>query len=551
MALLKGWRFPNWVTLLLGLLFAAAWLVVVILVEEVEGEHVPKILSAIASEFFKAVIIGVCVGLGVEVYLKITERRAEQTAREQLTASMLSASDLKHLHSGRTECKEVFKKLAKDTNVRQIDIAGISLRDFLRTDGRLWEVWDSILQRLRDEELREAHNSQRLRIKLLLLDPLSAEGRFRYRVEERIVVDPDKPYDIDQALREIQRVRRSIYHDKPQDFLQVRLYGHCPFSFMFLTDGAAFVEQYYYRDELSSSTPPVLEYSTPSERSKLFRLSFDIIWDNAQEERITVGTALPIERARIRNIFRAEQRDELARRQVACIEAVKSGTIDILAISGNYYMSNERTTEALLSVSSTKTNSQAIMVRLALVNPVSQQAILRAVADDRTIRDIKDALCKWDWTKHRGSRLYQDLQRSIYRVADWQERGYLFDLRLYSSSVACALLLTPDSMFIEQYVYGRTKKLQEKYLLRGEYPVIEYALTSKDEDKTEHEIISSNFQIIWDCYSIPYQEYLQRSQVDDFTTNLNTLQTELGCVVSSAPDPQGKPTGDQTPLAAS
>ena len=242
MALLKGWRFPNWVTLLLGLLFAAAWLVVVILVEEVEGEHVPKILSAIASEFFKAVIIGVCVGLGVEVYLKITERRAEQAAREQLTASMLSASDLKHLYTSRTECKEVFKNLAKDTNVRQIDIVGISLRDFLRTDGRMWEVWDSILQRLRDEELREAHNSQRLRIKLLLLDPLSAEGRFRYRVEERIVVDPDKPYDIDQALREIQRVKRSIYHDKPQDFLQARLYGHCPFSFMFLTDGAAFVE---------------------------------------------------------------------------------------------------------------------------------------------------------------------------------------------------------------------------------------------------------------------------------------------------------------------
>lgn len=548
MALLKGWRFPNWVTLPLALLFAAAWLVLSIVVKDLEEWHVPKLLSEISIEFFKAIIIGVMVGVGVEVVLKISEIWAERDTYEKSAASMLTACEVQRLYEGRRECIEVLKNLVENPHVQQVCIAGISLREFLRPDGRMRQIWELIVQRLRREVTDRIDDSQRLKVKLLLLDPLSAEGRFRYRIEEQAEGDPDNAYDIDQALNEIRRVKKWVYDDKPGEFLQARLYGHCPFSFMFLTEGAAFVEQYFYRKSTTNLTPPVLEYQSPSERSVLFRLSFNIMWKRAHEERIAVGTALPIERASIKNIFRAEQRAELTNRQVASIQRTNTGTIDILAISGNHYVNNMSTVEALHLVSSTKSNSQAVTVRLAVLNPVSQQAILRAVADDRTVVDIRDALGKWNWEKHRHSRLYQDIHRTMNRVANWKERGYLFELRLYSSSVACAVLVTSSSVFVEQYVYGRTKKLQKRDILIGEYPVIEYAVATSngdeellpnDKDKTEHEIISSNFQIVWDCYSLAAEEFLERTEEDQFTKSLNSLHEELGCLADNAVILQG------------
>jgi hypothetical protein len=521
-----------------------------------EGEGM---LVKLAEELAKTVFIAIGVGVGVEVYLKWLEHGE---AKQEAERGTLKSSDIKTLYTARGDAKESFKKLVEDPKINIVHIAGISLRDFLRSDGKMRQVWEAICRRLLEEENENLDPSARLRVRLLLLDPRSHEGRFRYKIEEPIVGDADKPYDIEQSLTEIDRAKRFIFRGTPQSFLQERLYGHCPFSFVFETESTIFVEQYYYREDEAEAdiSAPLIEYEARSKRARLFKRSLEIIWEKARRNRITVGTALPVERASITNIFRADQRGELTRRQVKAIEAVIEGNIDILAISGGHYFDtkNARMRAALRDATNPQDTSRLVNVRATLLNPVSQQAIFRAVADDRPISSIRNALCDWDWEKHRRSRLFRDITQITERVKTLVDAGYRVELRLYSSAVACALMLTPESAFVEQYIYGRTKKLQEQDVLIGEYPVIEYKLLGPDknvnsekDDEVEKEIILSTFQIVWDCYSIPYEDYIARGDheskehAEEFKRNLAVLQEELNCVVPTSDTPPSPPSAGQ------
>jgi len=515
---------PVWVFLLTLLLTASASLAFIICFKGVHDEHWHEIENELLIEFFKSIFIGVCVGIAVEVYLHFMEHRAEKDEMEKTVLTMLETAHVKSVHPSRFDCLDAFKNEVENPNVRDVVIVGISLREFLGSNGRMRPVWTSIWKRLQREEVDRTNPASRLKVRLLMLDPKSEEGRFRSLSEVENKVESDSIRDVEQSVGEVHRIQELLYQNVPQAFLQMKLYAHCPFSFMFLAERRLFVQQYYYREQEEDLSTPVVEFSGPSPRYDLFHGSLEIIWRKAPEKAITVGTALPIERARIKNIYLADERPRLSQRQVECIYATDKGAIEILAVSGKYYMGDVAST-ALLKVS--KKTPESVSVRLAVVNPVSQQAILRAVGDDRPVGDIRTALCSWDWKRHTNSRLYQDITQTRSRVSDWRDRGHRFEGRLYSSSISCALLITPKAMFVEQYIYGRTKQRQNLYQLVGEYPVIEYGSSTKD--MTEREIISSNFQIVWDCYSISFDDFEARDQEVEFAKNLAILQEELNC----------------------
>jgi len=107
--------------------------------------------------------------------------------------------------------------------------------------------------------------------------------------------------------------------------------------------------------------------------------------------------------------------------------------------------------------------------------------------------------------------------------------GSQIEVRLYSSSIACALLLSDNSAFIEQYMYGRSKIFQPGLALGGEYPVIEYEEAGPDGgDTIEKEILEDTFDIVWDSYSIAWEEYVTRNPAKEFEKNLSRLLEELG-----------------------
>jgi hypothetical protein len=514
--------------IIVGGLLALACLVVVILFKDLHQaqvllseEHIseyPDIAFDIGIELFKTIFIGVCLGVGVEVYLK--------QIKGDSTKVMLEKSGIMKVYATRNEAKHRLEQLIDDRKrVKNIYVAGISLREFLTEQGSMRSAWEAIQERLADEENTTDKNKltdkDRLHVYLLILDPRSGEGYFRYRIEKPH--SSENPKDIEDGLNEVRQVQESVYN-RAQSFLQVRLYEHCPFSFVFLTDTTAYVEGYYYKKRSKAVPFPLIEYSQDSPHYSELRRSLEVMWEHAYTKLPLVGTAVPVKRAGIKNIFRVDKRREQAKRQVECIRTTDSGTIDILTITGRHYVNDSEAIEAIREAAQKKD----VKVRFALLNPVCQQAIFRAIADVSVNEKMKKMVASYDWNIHKQARLYHRIYDTIGVIENWREEGLDVEFRLYSCSAGSALLLTPESSFAGKYVYGRSKKLQGQAELHSEYPMFEFnAAEFETRDQTELEILECTFKVIWDHYSISYEVFKNMDDREEFNKNLTRLKEEL------------------------
>lgn len=511
---------------------AFGWLMASFLLGKTQPGEGGQIASVIGIRLFEAILIGTSVGIAVNLYLK--------NALGETPKSILEKGHIDTIYTSRQSAEENFRGLIKNQKkVRRIDIIGASLRDFLMPSGPLRDVWEEIERRLEDEQRKSLCKNDRLHVRLLLLDPQSSEGLFRHKVEITTLrasrLSAGLPEDVKQGINEVSTVQNNIFNDQYQDFLQMRLYEHCPFSFMFITESELFIQQYGYRDHRKKSVIPFIKYLSDTPQYSELQYSFETIWKYARstkESQDNVGTATALIQSKIKNIYIKEQRRELGNRQneciAECIKNVKPGeTINILAITGKFYVTNYDIFKTLRQAASKENDDKVITVKLAIINPISQQAILRGVADSSPANRIREVLTSWSWEKHRISKLYQDIHRTIDSIELWKEKC-AFEIHLYSSSISCALLLTPSSKFIEQYVYGRSKKYREGLALGGEYPVFEYeTLESEKEEKVEQEILTSTFDVVWDNYSIKVEDYRNADEEMNFNRNLDRLLEEL------------------------
>lgn len=521
-------KFPGRYLVILLALLSISCLAVVVLSKDLHEAHVllnqrgifqvPAIAYDLSLELFKTIFIGICLGVGVEIYLK--------KLKGDSTKVMLEKSGIVKIYSSRQEAKPRFEQLVDDPKVKNIYIAGISLREFLTDQGGMRSIWEGIQQRLAREEntsqKKKLPANLRFTVHLLLLDPKSSEGYFRYSIEKPQL--KNHPKDIWDGLSEVADTQKSIYEGQ-QDFLRLRLFEHCPFSFVFFTNTTAFVEQYYYKTRTKNVPFPLIEYSQDSAHFNEVRRSLEVIWENGYEELPAVGTAIPLIKAGVKNIFRVDERRNQAKRQIRRISETEEGTIDVLTITGRHYVNDSDTVSALKEAAS----RQNVSVRLAILNPISQQAIFRSIADIAvTDKRIRKSIAEYDWEIHRKSRLYRRVYDTIREIQNWTDEGLAVELRLYSSSAGSALLLTPNAAFAGKYVYGRSKRLEGQAELQSEYPMFEFDAASCETNiKTELEILECTFRVIWNYYSVAVDDFLKNDDEAEFNKNLKSLQAEL------------------------
>jgi hypothetical protein len=125
----------------------------------------------------------------------------------------------------------------------QIDICGVSLRDFLHPYGNLDEL---LIKEIRDKKKDKAKKN----IRILLLDPFSPAGQLRSRREElideidnEVVVRGELYHDVCRSLQNFDRITRRY-----SSFLniEIKLYNLAPTSFLFLTENSVICRQYHY-----------------------------------------------------------------------------------------------------------------------------------------------------------------------------------------------------------------------------------------------------------------------------------------------------------------
>jgi hypothetical protein len=237
-------------------------------------------------------------------------------------------------------------------------------------------------------------------------------------------------------------------------------------------------------------------------------------------------------------------------------------TVDVLAVSAKFYLRALLADRKLLEKFSV---APGPVMRCALVNPVSQQAIMRAIADEVPPDEIPAALEGWSWDRHRDSSLYNDVRESMRHIdhfnhehrngqvhtgpKDGSESTSGQDrimLRLYSSAIARAMTRTSDAVFVE-YLYGRGREFKSGTPLGREVPIVEYRLRTEERENQQRnpqDILLATFDVIWDSYSIDAATYSLRNEESEFEKNLERLREEL-CVrlqaTFIAADDQGNP----------
>ncbi|MCK4260421.1 MAG: hypothetical protein KAX49_15705 [Halanaerobiales bacterium] len=502
------------------------WLVASYLLAEISLSNFTNVLSRLGTEIFGAIFIGFFLGIIIDIYVK---RIIGDTPGE-----MLRKNNIKEIYFARTDAQTEFKEIIKNPKIKNVFLIGISLRDFLGGGGKLLGIWRMIEKRLREEEKGDFPEKDRLHVKLLLLDPRSSEGNFRRNVEKSTIGLEGLDQDVNWGLNEVYRLQEEVYNGQQQDFLEVRLYEHCSFSFIFATDSELYIEQYSYRNHKKSNPLPLIKYETGNPQYQELFDSVNIIWDHAELEKISpysVSTSSALEEAQIKNIYRRAERTLLSQREHECIKLTKPGEeIKILAITGKFFISHP-VFEALRIKACPPEKIEPVNIKYALLNPISQQAILRAIADNYPATEITKALTEWSWEKHKESRLYLDIHMVIDEISRWKEKGCSFEIHLCSGIISCFLILTPTAAFVEQYFYGRSKRYEEGNVLGGEFPVFEYKMLNSAVDNTiEQEVLSSHFKVIWDAYSIDVKDYNKNYEEKAFEESLIKLRAEVNQV---------------------
>ena len=134
-------------------------------------------------------------------------------------------------------------------------------------------------------------------------------------------------------------------------------------------------------------------------------------------------------------------------------------------------------------------NNQAVQVRAILVNPVSEFARARAVAED--------GLQFEDEGRFKSGPLYNDSWRSLNVIADLKKQSELrtrfgIDVRFVDHWPSVYMVMTAQSAFIETYHFGKPDSSLDGTSIDGLVPMFHFGSSS-----SYAQILRQHFNYIW------------------------------------------------------
>lgn len=77
-------------------------------------------------------------------------------------------------------------------------------------------------------------------------------------------------------------------------------------------------------------------------------------------------------------------------------------------------------------------------------------------------------------------------------------------------------------MFVEQYLFGRSKRHAHRTKLGGEYPVLMYRSDDREHD-VYRDLLVSSFDAVWSSLSYPAQLAASMNEEEEFQKNYERL----------------------------
>ncbi len=446
-----------------------------------------------------------------ELKSKIIEQTQKMTKSSKSLDALRSANIAK-VYEKRLTASEDIKATLEHKSVEQIKIIGISLNDFIRDEhSTIHMAWESIEGYIAND--RPPEKSEKLTIQVLLIDPKSSgayyrgmaestEDLFKTRIDKDVLSSLEHFYNLEKAARDNKNVS-----------FKARIYRLPPILYLIWTPSTSYVQQYYFRPRHSGINIPVLKYynqsgldSTESSIHEELKFHFDYIWDRVSvsldEYFVTysLGTDNAIRKAKIKNIFYDQ---DISRNRI--IHLIKN-TNKILWIKGislkSYFRSNSPLCMAIYDAC--KRNVEDI--KILMIDPDSEQGEIRSFREylinnptGRSEDFVDDA--------RKRQRLYKDTMDSIEFIEEnlvefSQNKKSNFQVRLFKSAPEAFILITDESVLVEQYHYGKIDKDIEgmKKILGGDFPIFEYHKTTNGEEEetfAPYKILKDHFEFVF------------------------------------------------------
>ncbi|MDY0357735.1 MAG: hypothetical protein RBR19_17765 [Sedimentisphaerales bacterium] len=500
----------------------------------------------IMREIGKAVCITALASGGVKWYMtrqaSVLDRLANRRSEQQLSADLeelrgqvvsqtgticrsasslvaMHQADIVHFYKNRMEASTEIKTALEDTHVTEIKIIGISLNDFTRDEQReLQQAWKTIETYVSTGQ--PPKEADRLDVKVLLIDPMSEGALLRSKAEGCEDRVSRLQEDVGIAISDLYALERQSKNEKVT--FEAKVYRTAPILYLVWTPCTAFVQQYYFRPRHRdvNVSIPVAQYSNkpccdthPHSIHEELRFHFDWIWDNASVslkkyvDEHCMGIGAAVNEAGITNIY---YDSDLSRQRI--LHLIRQPDNKRLWIKGISLRSFFRWGD-LFDALTTVARRPDIDLRILLINPDSEQANMRSFREF-AMTGSPMTFDGFDDDARRDQRLYKDTVESINQV-----RGFLQECRqreekvemrvkLFRSATEAFLLITDDSVLVEQYHYGKIGPGLDgetsRKILGGDVPLIEYSRREKSGDnilKDPYRIFSDHFEFVFDHYA--------------------------------------------------
>lgn len=487
-------------------------------------------LSPIVAEGLKDLGLAVVIGM---VAFKINAIFEKTVRKPEICANVKNLIKLGALSLYTTRKNEKLDEEMADCikKEKEIYVIGVSLKTLTGTRNVLKKTKKAFLEKINGISFED---KDKVKVKVLLIDPMSFEAKMRKITEDKKDDESDLFEDVESSIVKFYKKINALRDEakkagKSTDFkdlpLECKLYKTSPINFLIWTPSCAYLQYYLYQDSSHKDLGlPIIKYinSYNAENSIHSELEthFNTLWDgiyieNNQENnnkykiseylhdayelkarhshnpRLRRKSGIldeAVEESNIKNMYSLRDKAKLL------IEEKLRTARDKVYILGialtDFFEENRKHAykytdfySALMSNPGTKPDAdKPLDVRALLLDPDQANGISKFMMEKDTYA-IKDA---------------KQSEENIRKLFAKGEVPVKFTAKKYHSiSAYCFLLLIDDSVFVEQYHVGEVKE-KTRGILGKHLPIIQYERIDDNSDAIHpYKIFESHFGTIF------------------------------------------------------
>ena len=432
-------------------------------------------------------------------FQKNMENRTQRFIELASSLNAINTVGITEVYKSRSDAAESMLADVNNPNTTFIEIAGISLNDFVRGESPLHRVWEAIEVRLR-EKVSDRNNNLVVRVLPIHPDCIGAALRscaehrvgatVAGRLKKDVCITVEHLCDLEKAVMK----QNQSLNGKNHALFQAKLYQVAPSLFLFRTDSGSYVQQYYFWSTRSGhQVAPTMRYQAPNSDEGVSVHSelgahFSWLWEYASVSVAEyscgyyIGHDRGLYRANCLNVFNSTSGGS---RRISWLLKNTKREVKLIGISLKSFFTGAFS-DKLLSLANDK---NILSIQILIIDPFGREAKHRSFREfllNPRNRDRQITYQEYDnQDNHIRSDLFRDTIASLTKIHNHLLSQPKFETRLYDCAPTSFMLLVDDTVLVEQYHFGKVVFPEEdsQKILGKDMPLYEFnkiPITSTD-----------------------------------------------------------------------